>query len=159
MEDYFGHAWGMQHNAYLMNGTIVHEEDVPGFHHSYRFHLQDPIRFRERIKVTFEHGHANHLSDDWSSVAYWYQTLPSPLLSIPPVQERLPLRPAHAVVTNEPRPRDEAQRASRAQAAERMERFTALRDKVRAERAAECDDWERGNAEQAAVVRRSFDAP
>ncbi len=30
MEDYFGHAWGMQRNAYLFNGTIVHEEDVPG---------------------------------------------------------------------------------------------------------------------------------
>ena len=67
MEDYFGHAWGMQHNAYLFNGTIVHEEDVPGFHHSYRFHLVDPIRFEKRIKVTFEHGHGNHLSDDWSS--------------------------------------------------------------------------------------------
>ena len=80
MEDYFGHAWGMQHNAYHFNGTIVHEEDVPGFHHSYRFHLVDPIRFEKRIRVTFEHGHANHLSDDWSSTAYWYQTLPSPVL-------------------------------------------------------------------------------
>ena len=52
MEDYFGHAWGMQRNAYLFNGTIVHEEDVPGFHHSYRFHMTDPIRFQKRIKVT-----------------------------------------------------------------------------------------------------------
>ena len=84
MEDYFGHAWGMQHNSYLFNGTIVHEEDVPGFHHSYRFHMTDPIRFEKRIKVTFEHGHGNHLSDEWSSTAYWYQTLPSPVLTIPP---------------------------------------------------------------------------
>ena len=83
MEDYFGHAWGMQHNAYLFNGTIVHEEDVPGFHHSYRFHMADPIRFEKRIKVTFEHGHGNHLSDEWSSTAYWYQTLPSPVLDDP----------------------------------------------------------------------------
>ncbi|WP_208855069.1 DUF2961 domain-containing protein [Rathayibacter tritici] len=51
MEDYFGPA------QYQFNGTIVHEEDVPGFHHSYRV---DPI-FEKRIKVTFEHGHGNHL--------------------------------------------------------------------------------------------------
>ena len=61
----------------------VHEEDVPGFHHSYRFHLVDPIRFEKRIRVTMEHGHGNHLSDDWSSTAYWYQTLPSPRLTVP----------------------------------------------------------------------------
>ena len=47
----------------------------------------------ERIKVTIEHGHANHLSDDWASTAYWYQTLPSPVATIPPLAERLPTRP------------------------------------------------------------------
>ena len=41
--------------------------------------------------MTIEHGHANHLSDDWSSTAYWYQTLPtSRPLTILPVEERLP---------------------------------------------------------------------
>jgi hypothetical protein len=39
-----------------------------------------------------EHGHANHLSDDWSSMAYWYPTLPCKPFSIAPVNERLPLR-------------------------------------------------------------------
>lgn len=92
-EDYFSQAWGMQRNAYPMNGTIVHEQDVPGYQVSYRFHLTDPVRFQERIKVTMEHGHANHLADDWSSTAYWYQTLPSPRLDILPVQARLPRRP------------------------------------------------------------------
>jgi Protein of unknown function (DUF2961) len=92
-EDYFSQAWGMQRNAYPMNGTIVYEQDVPGYQVSYRFHLTDPVRFEERIKVTMEHGHANHLADDWSSTAYWYQTLPSPRLNILPVQARLPRRP------------------------------------------------------------------
>jgi hypothetical protein len=92
-EDYFSQAWVMQRNAYPMNGTIVHEGDVLGYQVSYRFHLTDPIRFEERIKVTMEHGHANHLADDWSSTAYWYQTLPSPRLDILPVQARLPRRP------------------------------------------------------------------
>ena len=55
----------------------------------------DPIYFEESIKVTIEHGHANHRSDDYSSTAYWYQTEPhkkfKPLL---PVKERLPRRTA-----------------------------------------------------------------
>ena len=79
-EDYFNHAWGMQNNAFLMNGSVVHESVVPGYQVSYRFHLTDPVRFAHRIRVTIEHGHANHLSDDWASTAYWYQTLPSPNL-------------------------------------------------------------------------------
>ena len=158
MEDYFGHAWGMQHNAYLFNGTIVHEEDVPGFHHSYRFHLVDPIRFEKRIRVTFEHGHGNHLSDDWSSTAYWYQTLPSPELEIPAVDERLPLRPLDRMVTV-PAPDPTAEQAAAlAAAAARMERFTAARDALRAERSAQVDDWEAANIEIAKDVRRRFDA-
>lgn len=89
-EDYFGHAWGMQKNGFLYNGSIIHESDKPGYQVSYRFHIADPIHFNESIKVTLEHGHANHLSDDWSSTAYWYQTLPSPKIDILPVEERLP---------------------------------------------------------------------
>lgn len=94
-EDYFGHAWGMQNNAYPMNGSIVNERDVPGFQHSYRFHITDPVHFSSRIKVTMEHGHANHLADDWASTAYWYQKLPGKKFDIAPVTQRLPLRPSH----------------------------------------------------------------
>ena len=43
--------------------------------------------------MTLEHGHANHLSDDWASTAYWYQTLPGPKLKIPDVEKRLVRRP------------------------------------------------------------------
>ena len=48
-----------------------------------------------------EHGHANHLSDDWSSTAYWYQTLPSKPLTILPVEKRLPLIPGRSVLKKE----------------------------------------------------------
>lgn len=157
MEDYLGHGWGMQHNAYLFNGTSVHEEDVPGFHHSYRFHLADPIRFEKRIKVTFEHGHANHLSDDWATTAYWYQSLPSPLLTIPPVDQRLPLRPVDRVVEAPLPELTEEQRGARDAAAERMRRFVADRDALREKRRAQVDDWERGNLEQARSIRARFD--
>ncbi len=156
LEDYFGHAWGMQHNAYLFNGTMVHEEDVPGFHHSYRFHLVDPIRFKERIKVTFEHGHANHLSDDWSTTAYWYQDLPSPILGVPPVEDRLPLRPIDRVVEASLPDLTDAQRDAREAAAERQRAHLQRRGALWAERSAQVDEWEKSNADIARDVRRRF---
>jgi len=156
MEDYFGHAWGMQHNAYQFNGTIVHEEDVPGFHHSYRFHMVDPIRFENRIKVTFEHGHANHLADDWSSTAYWYQTLPSPVLTVPDVGDRLPLRPVDRVITTQLPDLTPEQRAAHVSAATRMKDFVAQRDALHAERSVEVDAWEAENARQSREIRARF---
>lgn len=92
-EDYFNHAWGMQRNSYPFFGTIVHEGDnTEGIHTAYRFHITDPVRFEKSIKVTIEHGHANHLSDDWSTTAYWYQTLPTGKpVTIAPVEERIPV--------------------------------------------------------------------
>lgn len=93
-EDYFNHAWGMQRQAYPYHGAIVHEGDVPGYAVSYRFHVVDPIRFSTRIAVTVEHGHANHLADDWSSTAYWYQVGTPTVVTIAPVERRLPPRPS-----------------------------------------------------------------
>ncbi|KAK5104077.1 hypothetical protein LTS08_001961 [Lithohypha guttulata] len=93
-EDYFSQGWGMQKNAYPFCGTIIHEEDSPNkaYQVSYRWHLPDPVRFENKIKVTLEHGHANHLSDDWSTTAYWYQTLnkSGKGLTILPVDQRIP---------------------------------------------------------------------
>lgn len=49
----------------------------------YRWHIMDPIRFEEDIKVTIQalgwrSGHRYlPLQDDIASVAFWYQTLPS----------------------------------------------------------------------------------
>lgn len=102
-EDYFNHAWGMQNNAFPMNGSVIHESVVPGYQVSYRFHLTDPVRFDRRIKVTIEHGHANHLSDDWASTAYWYQTLPSPRIDILPLERRLPTMPGDRTPVAPPR--------------------------------------------------------
>ncbi len=57
----------------------------------YRFHLDSPIPFTKSLKATIEHGHANHRSDNFYSVAYWYQTEPhSPFPALPAVAERLP---------------------------------------------------------------------
>jgi hypothetical protein len=92
-EDYFNHAWGMQKNQFPFFGSILHESDFAGYQVSYRFHIVDPVYFSKSIRVTIEHGHANHLSDDWSSTAYWYQILPCKPLSILPMAQRLPIKP------------------------------------------------------------------
>jgi len=107
--------------------------------------------------VTFEHGHGNHLSDEWSSTAYWYQTLPSPQLTIPDATQRLPLRPIDRVIQTPLPPLTEEQRSAREAAAERMAQFVLKRDRMRAERQSQIDDWERGNVEIVRDVRRRFD--
>jgi len=107
-EDYFTHAWGMQDKAYLYAGTSLYEYD-PNFEGrrkctSYRFHIEDPVRFRKSIKVTLEHGHADTQSNDYSSVAYWYQTEPhKPWAPMPIVEERLPRPDSYDYLTLEQR--------------------------------------------------------
>jgi hypothetical protein len=55
----------------------------------YRWFVHDPIRFQKSIRWTLEHGHANNFENDYSSVAYWYQT--EPHHPFPPLPEdRLP---------------------------------------------------------------------
>lgn len=56
----------------------------------YRFCINDPIRFRKSIRVTIEHGHANNLANDYSSVAFWYQREASRHRTpLPPLEKRL----------------------------------------------------------------------
>ncbi|MDO8589000.1 MAG: DUF2961 domain-containing protein [Armatimonadota bacterium] len=87
-EDYFNQAYGMQPNAYLMNGSSLWEHQAEGYQTSYVFHLTNPMRFEKEIKVTIEHGHGNHLGNDVSSVAYWYQIEPHKPFGIVPVEQR-----------------------------------------------------------------------
>jgi len=95
-EDYFNTAWSPQtefcapyHGLPLTEGTA--EWPWGGKHSMYRFHIEDPVHFRESVRVTIEHGHANHLSHDYSSTAYWYQTEPHALgPRLPEVAARLP---------------------------------------------------------------------
>ncbi len=90
-EDYFNQAWGMQPNAFLRNGSSIHEQDTGGYQTSYVFHLENPVRFERAIKVTLEHGHGNHLCNEMSSVAYWYADHPCPVRDPPPLAQRLPV--------------------------------------------------------------------
>ncbi len=168
-EDYFGHAWGMQTNAYPMNGSALHESIMPGYQVSYRFHLVDPVRFARSIRVTMEHGHANHLSDDWASTAYWYQTLPTKAFDILPVEARLPIRStalaspyggSAGAVNGEQTPSDvqmnDEMRGMRAARQERYARYVEERNAVLARRIEDTRRRSQLNREQARQIRRSF---
>jgi len=94
MEDYFSCAWcPTQEYHGLYNGILLGGgPNWSGKVSYYRYHVQDPIMFERSIRVTIEHGHNNHRSDDYSSTAYWYQTEPhNPWKPMAQVEGRLPL--------------------------------------------------------------------
>lgn len=98
-EDYFGGAWGFGGRTYstaFLGYPYRRSEagEVPR-HALYRFHIFDPIRFKQDLKVTIQAlgWWPNHkfqpLTDDIASVAYWYQAEPhAPFPPLPPVHER-----------------------------------------------------------------------
>ena len=156
--DYFNHAWGMQRNQSPYNGTIMHDGDTKGYQVSYRFHLTDPIHFKKHIQISMEHGHANHLSDDWACTAYWYQAAPVTAVTIQPVEERIPLKrtfdipkPAHQVELT-----PEMQEAYRSRN-ERMEKFKVEKAEQIRLNAARTAPSEAGNKELAHKVKEEFD--
>jgi hypothetical protein len=89
-EDYFLCAWGLKQTSTPYFGVPYFDQwGIVGGHTSaYRWHLNDPIVFNKGIKVTFEHFgwissdenpdrktmSWNEREDDYSSVAFWYQT-------------------------------------------------------------------------------------
>lgn len=92
-EDYFNTAYcpADKYDAPYHGMTLPGGPNWSGKSSYYRFHIEDPIHFRKSIKVTIEHGHANHRADDISSTAYWYQLEPhKPFEPLPPVEDRLP---------------------------------------------------------------------
>ncbi len=93
-EDYFlgAYDFGGKPFSYALYGAPVVGDEKAGSRSSvFRFHLDSPIPFTKSIKATIEHGHANGRSDNFFSVAYWYQTEPhAPFPQLPPVDDRLP---------------------------------------------------------------------
>ena len=93
-EDYFNSAWcpTQEYNAPYHGIILPGDPNWKGKITYYRYHIMDPISFRTSIRVTLEHGHDNHRSDDWSSTAYFYTAKPAewkePILA---VEKRLPI--------------------------------------------------------------------
>jgi len=103
-EDYYLGAWcyggcginpfGNQRPAfaYAHYGNPVNGGDGVGAEWTvYRFHTDNPVTFEKSITVTIESGHANHRSDNFYTVAYWYQSEPHQAFPVlPDVNARLP---------------------------------------------------------------------
>ncbi len=93
-EDYFLGAWDFGGHPFyyrLYGAPVVGEERAGSKSSVYRFHLDSPIPFTKSIRATIEHGHANHRSDNFYSVAYWYQSEPhAPFPVLPSVDQRIP---------------------------------------------------------------------
>ena len=103
-EDYFLGAWcygncgispfGSAHPtfAYKQYGNPLNGGDDRGAQWMvYRFHLDSPVPFTKSFRMTIEHGHANHRSDNFYSVGYWYQKGPhTSRPALPPVADRIP---------------------------------------------------------------------
>lgn len=96
-EDYFGGAWCFHKRSYsapfmgyrCVQGTA----EEPGARHAmYRFHVHDPVFFKERLRVTMQalgwrrENRYMPLADDVASVAYWYQSHPG--APFPPLPDR-----------------------------------------------------------------------
>jgi hypothetical protein len=93
-EDYFLGAFdfGDRPFYFAQFGAPVKGEERAGSRSSvYRFHLDSPIPFTKSLRATIEHGHANVRSDNYFSVAYWYQTEPHAAFpALPALDDRMP---------------------------------------------------------------------
>lgn len=90
-EDFFNTSWcpgeRFEH-LYFGYPRVNNNIGYLGRTHVYRFFIQDPIFFTKSLKGTIEHGHANCLTLDLATVAYWYQAEASPIPDIPTKEER-----------------------------------------------------------------------
>jgi hypothetical protein len=105
-EDYFGGAWNFEfpegeYGVFTGPYTGLPQVIKPdGLYRSqqrfglYRWHIMDPIRFEQDLKVTIQalgwrkDGRYLELRDDIASVAYWYQTAPAaPFPPLPAADE------------------------------------------------------------------------
>ena len=105
-EDYFLSAWGLKTVSTPYFGT-PHFDGwglVGGRTSAYRWHVADPIVFQKGIRMTIEHFgwispdenpqnksmSWNERQDDYSSVAFWYQTGTPTFAERAPADRRLP---------------------------------------------------------------------
>lgn len=93
-EDYFESSWCPKEiymHPFFGYARVNNDIGFLGRTHCYRFHIQDPVIFKKSLKGSIEHGHANNMTLELSSVAYWYQSEPHktfPALAAP--KDRIP---------------------------------------------------------------------
>ncbi len=81
-EDYFSSAWYFPDKPFLdpYSGLSLKTQKPPAIS-AYRFHVLDPLPFKQSLDFSFEQGKGNNTDDmDWKWTAMWYQIPP---LSVP----------------------------------------------------------------------------
>jgi hypothetical protein len=109
-EDYFGGAWGFEFppgqygtfsTAFLGMPQVIRPDGLYASQQRfglYRWHVQDPIRFQQDLRVTIQdlgwrsplEGRGRYLprQDDIASTAFWYQAEPhAPFPALPGLNE------------------------------------------------------------------------
>jgi hypothetical protein len=89
-EDYFCESYGLRPGCFPYFGVTLLEEP---FTTAYRWHVPDPVTFRESLRFLIEQGDGAppfRSGNYYYSVAYWYQTEPhAPFPKLPSVKERI----------------------------------------------------------------------
>lgn len=89
-EDWACLSYGLQQTPFLYHGANLQKDEWNTF---YRWHLPDPIYWRESCRVTIQQiawrdGLAE-TKDDWSTATFWYEPVPSaPLPEMPDLKAR-----------------------------------------------------------------------
>lgn len=102
-EDYIGHSWGVQPATYMYGGASLLPDGRVSF---YRWHLRDPIYWKESIRVTIQQigWGGNGLferQDDWCATTFWYEPIPSAALPpMPDYRARTDYDPIPGLETN-----------------------------------------------------------
>jgi len=73
---------------------LIESPSYDGLVAMYRWYVNDPIHFSKSIRWTIEHGHANNFSNNYASVAYWYQSPLAASTALPEAGDMLPSLPA-----------------------------------------------------------------
>ncbi|MBI1388576.1 MAG: DUF2961 domain-containing protein [bacterium] len=93
-EDYFCSSWCPKEvflSPFFGYPRVNNNLGWLGRTHCYRFHIQDPIVFTKSLNASIEHGHANNMTQEMASVAYWYQKEPhKPFPALPDREARKP---------------------------------------------------------------------
>lgn len=100
-EDFFNSSWcpnEIYQHPYFGYAKIPNTLGWMGRTHCYRFFLEDPIYFDKSLRASIEHGHANVLTLDLATVAYWYQSEPHKMFPAILPKERRQNMPAISTV-------------------------------------------------------------
>jgi hypothetical protein len=98
-EDYVCLSYGMQQTPMLYHGCSWNQE---GFISMYRWHLPDPVYWKEECRITIQQigwsresqektgSSLYERQDDWSSATFWYEPVPSAKLpEFPDLESRV----------------------------------------------------------------------